>query len=276
MDKNRLVGLQRVLAECALDNRLLILDMMGDSPMTVRQVEQGLENSEIEKSYAVVKRYLKSLEKVGLVQEGARGFTLTNLGTYMIRCTHCMLQNKKALDTHREFLEKFTVSPLPTRFMHRLSVLNHAERVTDSFSFVSTFMEAIGNSKKSINLIANKVSIQFFEHITARAVNGVVYRGINERENTHIRLKYIGEMISKFEIKGRALRDFRDVFKMKEHGGVPIHAIVVDDEIAGINFPYRDGRSHLESAFISENRDFVDWVNEIFEHFWTRGEMIKY
>ncbi len=274
--KNRFVGLQRVLAECALDNRLLILDMMDDGPLTASQVTQMLEESGVEKPYGIVKRYMGSLKKAGLVLEGATGFSRSNLGTYMMGCAESMLQGRNVLDAHRVFLEKFTISPLPMRFMHGLSVLNQAERVTDSFSFISTFMEAIGNSRESINLLADKVSIQFFEHITSRAVDGVVYRGINGMENTHLRLEYAGEMISKFELKGTTLRKFRDMFQMKEHEGVPIHAIVVDDELAGINFPYRDGRSHLESAFISRDRDCVEWVNEIFEHFWGRGEVIKY
>lgn len=276
MGDNQLSELQGILSECGLENRLLILNMMGDRSLTASQIRSNLKKSGIVKPFSTVGRYLRCLEKVDLIHEDAEGFHLSNLGIYITKCFNCMVQNKAALDAHRGFMDRFTVSPIPVRFMCGLSALNHAERVTDSFSFVSTFMEAIGNAGESINLVADKVSIQFFEHIASRVVDGVAYKGINGRKNTPTRLDYVGKMISKFKLDEKTLPAFKDRFQMKEHGGVPIHVIIVDDGLAGINFPYRDGRSHLEAAFVSENKVFVEWVNGIFEYFWSKGDPIKY
>jgi len=268
--------LSEILAECSLDNRLYILSMMGDEPVTVAEVRRSLIETGINKSYTTVKRYMNSLKRIGLVAERRKHFFLTNLGTYVASCLEEMCQTVGVLNSRSSAMSLLSISCLPRKFLHSIKVLQHAEYIPDPFSFITEFFVCIQRSEKSISLLSDKVSRRFYEAIAGRIAEGVEYRGLNSAENTQKRREYLRSAVKKMGISGERLKEFKARCRMREHNGTPMHVIVVDRKIAGINFPYRDGRANLNGAFVSQNREFVNWTEEIIEHFWKMGRKVEF
>ena len=267
--------LSEILAECSLDNRLYILSIMGDEPVTVAEVRRSLIETGVNKSYTTVKRYMNSLKRIGLVAEKRKHFFLTNLGTYVASCLEEMRQTVGVLNSRSNAMSLLSISCLPRRFLHSIKVLKHAEYIPDPFSFITEFFVCIQESEKSIALLSDKVSARFYELIANKVAEGVEYRGINSVENTSKRREYIRSMLDRLGIRGKELESFKARCRMREHDNVPMHIIVVDRKIAGINFPYRDGRANLNGAFVSSEGEFVSWAEDILHHFWQEGRDIK-
>ena len=269
-------GLNEILAECSLDNRLLILSIMGDKPKSVADVRRALRDAGAQKSYTTVKRYMVALKKIGLVDEKRKHFFLTNLGTYVASTFSEMCLNIEVLKSRAKAMRLLSISCLPQRFMHGIKALKHAEYVPDPFSFITEFFVRIQESESSIALLSDKVSRRFYELIVKKVAEGVEYRGINSIENTSRRMEYVSRMVEGLGIHGEELQKFRARCRMREHDSVPMHIIVVDGKIAGINFPYRDGRANLNGAFVSQKREFVSWAEEILNHFWEESREVEF
>ncbi len=269
-------ALQKILSECSLDNRLYILSLMDDAHLSVADVRRKLMKAGIEKSFATVKRYLNSLRKIGLVDERNGRFRLTNLGFYVSTCFEEARENIDAIEMCSGALEGASISCLPPEFIHDLKVLKKAKYVADSFSLITELFLHIQNAEREIDLLAPRPSYPLFELIGNRVLEGVFYRGISGSEHTPTRVEYAREFIRKHNLEGERLKGFRERFLMREHEEVLIHAVIVDAKVAGINFPYRDGRPNMETAFVSSDPEFVRWVKEIMNHFWKESHPIEY
>jgi predicted transcriptional regulator len=269
-------SLQEILSECSLDNRLYVLSILDDAPVSVADVRRALIKAGAEKSFATVKRYLDSLRRIGLVEENGGRYRLTNLGFYISTCFGEIRENIGAINAWLEALDRVSISCLPRRFIHDLKVLSSAKFVTDPFSFITELLMCIQKAEKTVDLLADRASYQFFELVGGKVLEGVLYRGICSSKYTQIRQQYAKEFIKKHGINGAQLQSFRKRFLMREYDRVMMHAVVVDDEIAGINFPYRGGRANLDSAFMSTNEEFVRWVKEIIDYYWDESRPVKF
>ncbi len=270
------ISLQQILSECALDNRLAVLGLMNEVPVSVADVRRALIKAGAEKSFATVKRYLDSLKKIGLVDEKAGRYRLTNLGFYISRSFQDIAQNISAINTRVEPLNRVSISYLPKRFIHGLKLLNSARFIKDPFSLITELLMRIQQAEESIDMLADRPSYQFFELVGNKVLQGVQYRGICSTGYAEVRQKYAAQFVSSHGLSGARLRSFRENFRMKEHPEVLMHAIVVDSRIAGINFPYRGGGSNLDSGFMSGEPEFVEWVGEIINYFWDRGTFLEF
>ncbi|NOZ58433.1 MAG: hypothetical protein GXO66_02480 [Euryarchaeota archaeon] len=269
-------SLREILSECSLDNRLYVLSILSDTPMSVANVRRSLIEAGREKSFATVKRYLDSLKKIGLVEELDGRYRLTNSGFYLSSCFEEVRENISTIDRWSEVLSGVSISCLPAEFIHGLKVLKKARYIADSFSLITELFAQIQRAEREVFLLAHRPSYPLFELIGKRVMEGVVYRGVSSTEYTQMRQEYAREFIKAQRLSGGELRRFRGRFLMREHPGVRLHAVVVDTAMAGINFPYRDGRPNMETAFVSTHRDFVMWVRGIIEYFWKQGRPIDF
>ena len=268
--------LQKILAECSLDNRIYILGIMDENSVSVAHIRQELIKAGVNKSFATVRRYLDSLQKIGLIEEDNGRFRLTNLGFYISSFFNLGRENIEAIETSPS-LKDASISCLPFEFIHNIKVLKKAKYVADSFSLITELFSHIQKAEREICLLAPKPSFPLFELIGGKVLEGVVYRGIIGAEFTEERRRFAEDFIENRGLEGEKLKLFRNNFQMREHAGeVLIHAVVVDSTIAGMNFPYRDGRPNMETAFVSSDAEFVGWVRGIIDHFWERSKPIVY
>ncbi|NOZ59043.1 MAG: hypothetical protein GXO66_05650 [Euryarchaeota archaeon] len=270
-----LLKLCEILAECALDNRYYILTLLRDDPVSVADIRRALIRAGVPKSYTTVRRYMESLKRTGLVEERRKHFFLTNLGTYIVTCLREMRQNVEVLNSRSGVMSLLTISCLPPRFMHSIRAIKHAEYVQDPFSFIAEFLMHIQRARERICVLSDRVSPRFNELIGGRVAEGVAYTGISGTESAEESREQLRRVAERMGLTPEEREEFWSRCCLRECDSVPLHIIVVDGRVAGINFPCRDGRVSLNGAFMSSEREFVEWAEEILDYYRKRSRAVQ-
>lgn len=96
---------------------------------------------------------------------------------------------------------------------------------------------------------------------------------INHRISQGVRFRAIAEEGFFFDPNDAIppLQEYRENTRVVNQ--IPIMFIASEKE-AGINFPDRKGIFHLSSTFFSDDRSFLGWCEDLFEHYWRSSEPI--
>ncbi len=261
--------IKKILRECGLDYRLEILNMLSVESLTLSGIKSRLRKLGVSKPYATVGRYVDNLIGIGLVEERDSRFYITNAGKIALHYFTELERSLSFINSQKE-INNYSLDYLPAEFYSSLASLSNSEVVKDPLTLVARILDMIEKAESRIDILASDTSREFAEHLLRKVANkgvGTLLRA--ESDGIKIHIIYPERAISEtgiFSSRGLRVRVYPDV---------RMHIFIVDNNMAILNLPTRDGKPHLNSGFFSSDSSFIEFSKKLFNYFWNRSKEIE-
>lgn len=243
-------GLDKLLFELASESRLGILRELQTTNLKMQEVARRLDLSATDAF-----RQLQRLNEALLIQRQPDGsYTITQYGRLVLQSTSAL----EFLEKHREYFLTHDLCSLPYQFVNRIGELSGASLSMDS-------MENINRAEQ----IVREAEHYFWGgggEQPLRSVGHMVYEQIPEK----VRFRFL--FPPNFLPEGADLRETPKNIEWRSLSDIPV-SIVLNEKEAGVAFRLIGGRADY-AAFIGKDTVFLNWVKDLFLHYWEKGMQV--
>jgi predicted transcriptional regulator len=200
-------------------------------------------------------RHLARLSDAGLIQKDSEGhYEVTPLG----KAVQIMLPGIEFLLGHTEYFLSHDVSFLPRSFVERVGELSAGEYVNHISLVIEHIKSVISEAKEFVWLISDQP-----------IVVGTIGTIFSFRD---LSLRLIGEETVDRTIIGQ----LKAALPRSEAATFPEVkvAMAINENIAGICFPGRDGKIDFSAGFLGKDPTFRTWCSDLFDSYWSRSQKI--
>ena len=226
--------------------------------------EKNMKISQLAKKLNITiqafQKHFTKLNESGLVKKNEMGMLeLTQTGlalTEQISSVQFLFDNKKFFETH-------SLSFLPTKFVQQIGNIQEFDSVDD---VPKKFYELMGKSTKQVKFI----NMPFILDIKKDVFSKIFQK--------HVKMQYILDVNSRVP-KGWAKMAERMGEKDLISQGIIQKRMTSDSQMvvftseksAGLMFPDLNGDMDVGNLWYSEDRKFIDWCTEYFDHVWQNS-----
>ncbi len=221
-------------------------------------------------SISGVSRCINSLVNLDLVDKTDEGgYGITGLGLLMldiISKLNKIFTYKDDLVDAVEFMET-----VPAEFKLGLANLTKAEVESDIYIATKRVIDEISKARMWCKYVCRFVECGIFRMLIRNYLRGVRDKMISSTDTLNDRLELL---IKAIRLEGLS-KDEIDAIKDKIEIRVldlPFQLGIIDGRIAFFQIlkPYKN-----TPTYISTDRDFVDWANKLFDHFWDIAKPVR-
>ena len=241
-------GIEKLFFELASESRLSILRELQKENLKMQEIARRLDVTATEAF-----RQLERLSAALLVQRQPDGtFAIAEYGKLVMQLSSAL----EFISKHRDYFSTHDIMRLPLQFVNRLGELSQANLVMDT-------VENLNNGERTFI-----EAEQYGWGIAEGTIPEHVIPIINERIQKGIKFKFLIP-------ENRLLANVSQPAPLKnvEGRGLPdLPAIVVlSEKEAGICFRQVGGKIDY-AGFFGKDPVFLNWVKDLFLHYWDRGK----
>jgi predicted transcriptional regulator len=241
-------GIEKLFFELASESRLSILRELQKENLKMQEIARRLDVTATEAF-----RQLERLSAALLVQRQPDGtFTITEYGKLVVQLSSSL----EFVSKNRDYFSTHDIMRLPVQFVNRLGELSHAH--------LSTGM--IENLNKGEQ--AFKEAEQYGRGIAEGTVPEHMIPIMNERIQKGVQFKFlipenrfsanVSPTATPKNLEGRSLSDLPAI-------------VVLTEKLAGVCFLQVGGRVDY-AGFFGKDPVFLNWVKDLFLHYWEKGK----
>ena len=254
-------SLCELLFEASNEDRLRILQQVGDSPSNIAGLSRDLDLSTQECS-----RHTHRLIQVGLARRDPDGlFWATEFGKLFLR----QLQGQEFTSRHKDYFNSHAL-PIPDLFVARLGELGEAKYIDDIVLGIFKMENVVREAEEYVLTMASQYPVSSYPLFFDAWDRGVRVNSVDAK--LHVPPEQILEVIGQEEWRGRIHRARADgLSEDRLIDVVEVNLWMSEKEVGLLAFPKADGTPDL-LGFSSTDKRAHMWCRDLFDHYWERGE----
>ncbi len=268
--------LKEILKEMSLENRIEILEILEKSPLTISKLRAELRKVGISKPYTTISRYVEKLKNLNLVHEINGKLYLTSIG-------RLILIYLKSLDKKTKIMEKFSnylvhsLRYLPDEIFVDIHVLKHARVLTDHYVIAFETLVSLQNVKNRLLLASGStISPSFLKMNLVNQLKGIYAKVIIDEKIVEKEIESYYKAFKELKLSRRDIDVIKKNREVRVYKNLPIRIMITDNAMAGISLPFPDAEDPITPSFQSTSKEFVRWVERIFNWFWERSKPVDW
>jgi len=257
LDEEPSNSLSEVFMELAGESRYSILMMLEEKKWRSAQMAKEL-NLTIQETH----RNTARLAEAGLIKKDSDGFfSLTPYGRILVS----QLSPFGFLNKYKEYFAEHFPAELPPKFLKRIGNLRNCELIQGNFAIVDKWISIAEEATEYLRIITSQIPPPFFKQWVSRAKKGLKVFLIHG-ENT------ISPKGFKKEFVSASIRSLISEGVHKRKMVKKIQTMMVFNEKKGtLFFPDSKGEPDMYYAFISEDKEFLEWCVDYFDYIWDKA-----
>lgn len=231
--------LDELFYELASESRLDILRLLLTENLKMQEIARRLDLTATE-----VFRQLERLSKAMLVQRQSEGaYALTPFGRLELHFAYSM----HFILNHKQYFLTHDVWGFPLQFLNRISEISKASLKTGLIESTFKSSQLIGEAQIHMWAVSPEPLPQSFEEISKQIPKGVEYRILSPQPPVKLA-----------NLENRTLSNCPAIFALTE-------------KEAALCLRFLDGRVDY-AGFIGSDSTFLNWVKDLFLHYWEKGK----
>lgn len=254
--------------ELSNEDRLGIIKFLKEEALNITDIARRLSMTTQETS-----RHVSRLRNIGLIKkdkDGKYGIT-TYASTVLIQ-----IEGLEFASRHKDYFSNHILDNLPPKFVYRIGDLANSRYINDMGAALFLVEKVIRESESYIWSITDRIAPSRFLTLMTKAFD----RGVTVRTLVSLTDRVILPSTTEWLDTQRkqetadVLKQARIEGKIQEriHDRSKVYICMSEKEVAGIAFPYRDGRFDY-LGFTSVDERAHDWCRDLFMHYWERAEL---
>jgi len=262
-----LESLCNLLFELSNEDRLAILHLLNGEALNVTGIARRLGLTTQETS-----RHVSRLSDIGLTEKDSDGDY--NITPYA-RTVLVQLEGLEFTSENKDYFATHSLESLPREFVSRIGDLADCRFVNDMGAALFLVEKAIKESESYILSITDRIAPSRFLQLMKEAFDrGVTVKTLVSHSDRVVlpsttewldtrRTHEMLEALQQARTKGR--------LQERMHSRSEVYICMSEKEVAGVAFPYRDGRFDY-LGFASMGERARSWCEELFYFYWERSE----
>ncbi len=262
--------LRNILKELGLSNRIEVIRFLSCQPANLVQIHRYLKTIGCNMSVGGLARCLNTLIGLDLVEKfGDGAYAVTGLGLLMLDIVLKLDQIMKYRDELVDAIELMEV--LPAELKIGLANLSKAEVEHDIYVAVRRGVEEVSRAKSWGKYVCRILECGVFKILVKNYLRGVRDRMISSRDTLKDRIDMLIRAIKEEGLSREEIEVIRDRIEIRVLD-LPFQLGIIDGRIAFFQILKPD---RVSPAFISTEREFVDWTNRLFDYFWNLAKPVE-
>ncbi len=253
--------LRNILKELGLSNRIDVLRFLSCKPLNLVQIHRHFRENGCNISMSGLSRCLNALLGLDLVEKFSDGcYGITGLGLLFLD----VVLRLERIVTIEELVDAIELmSVLPAELKIGLANLSKARAEHDVYSAMKEVLAALSNADSYGKYICRAMDCDTVKNVVENCIRGVQFRIIYSREIVDDRIETI-----------RGLADLKKIEKNLKIKvlDLPLQLGVIDGRFGFFQILKSDKATPV---FLSNDRDFIEWVEMVFDHFWKIAKPVK-
>ncbi len=242
-------GVERLFFDLASESRMAILRALAEKNLKMNDAARKLNLTTTETF-----RQLQRLSEAMLVQKQPDGtYTITPCG----RLTLHVSTSLEFINKYREYFVTHDVLRLPSQFLYRIGEVSGATLRTETMENINT---------------AERITREADKYMWGGGAEHPLDIGSAVYENLPKGVKYRWLFPERFRPKQPMPPEISRVVEWRSLNDIPVNIVLTEKE-AGISFCLIGGRADY-AGFIGTDPTFLNWVKELFLHYWEKGTRI--
>ncbi len=262
-------SLRRMMKELGLPNRFEILRFLSCNPANFSRIHDYMLSCGCNVSEGGLSKCLRTLTNLNLVERVSDGYAITGLGLLVLdilsNLERIFAFKDELVDAH-ELMEL-----LPADLKLGLANLDRAEVERDIYKAVRTAMREIVHAKKWRCYVCRVLECDAFGMLVRDYLRGVRDRMISSTDTLESKLKLLLKAIREENLNDDDVKAVLSNLEIRVLD-LPFQLAIVDGRVAFFQIIKADKTS---PAYISKDREFVEWAERLFEHFWKIAKPVK-
>ncbi len=258
-----------LIKELGLTKRIDVLRYLRCQPAPPKEIRRYFEANKHKISVGGLSKCLNGLANCGLVEKIEDGYAITGWGMLLFDVIEGLGRLHKLRD---EFIDaEGFMEIVPVDLKMGLTYLRNAKIERDVYVAVHKAMNDIRNAKRWAKYICNIHECTIFRTLVRNHVKGVKERMISSKDTVETKIDLLLTAIIEEKLGDREITLVMENFELRVFDA-PVQLAVIDGKIAYIQIQKHDRHSPI---YYSEDRDFVRWVNALFDFFWEIAKPAK-
>ena len=260
-------SLCNLLFELSNEDRLGILRLLSGEALNVTGIARRLSLTTQETS-----RHVSRLSEIGLTEKGSDGDY--NVTPYA-RTVLVQLGGLQFTSENMEYFASHTLESLPQEFVCRIGDLADCRYVNDMGAALFLIEKVVKESEDYVLSVTDRIAPSRFlalmkdafdRGVTVKTLVSLTDRVVLPSTTEWLDMQRSQETIEAFQ-RARAKGRLQE----RVHDRSQVYICLSEKEVAGVAFPYRDGRFDY-LGFTSEDERARGWCGDLFTHYWERAE----
>ncbi len=266
MNKN----LRNILKELGLSNRIEILRFLSCHPANLVQIQRHLASVGCKMSVGGLARCLNALIGLDLVEKFGDGcYSVTGLGLLML---DIILKLDKIFKYKDELVDALELmEALPSELKIGLANLSKAKVEHDIYIAVKKAIEEVSRAEKWGKYVCRIMECNVFKMLIRNYLRGVKDKMISSSDTLNDRIEMIIQSIKSEGLSEDEINKIKDNLEIRVLD-LPFQLGIIDGRIAFFQILKPERTS---PAFISTDKEFVDWANRMFDYFWNIAKPVR-
>ncbi len=268
--------LKEILKEMSLENRIEILEILEKSPLTISKLRAELRKVDISKPYTTISRYIEGLKKRNLICEYNGKIYLTAKGRLVLLYFKNLNERISSIDKLKDVLFH-SLSYLPDEIFRDIHVLQHARVLTDHYVIAFEAVAGMQKVRKRMLIASGStISPSSLRMNLENQLKSVYIKNIVDEEVVDDVIETFYKVFEEMELSEDDIERIKKSRFIRVYKKLPIRILVTDYNMAGISLPPPDSNDLITPSFQSTNKEFVRWVERIFNWFWERSKPVDW
>ncbi len=261
MDTN----LKSIFRELGLPGRFEILQQLSCQPAFLSHLYKATDMS-----VSGVSRVVNTLSNLELVDKlDGGGYCITGIGRLILdvikELDKIFMYKDELVDAH-EFMEI-----VPPELKLGLANLTKAEVEHDIYVAIKRAIDEISRAKSWCKYICRVMECNIFRMLVRNYLRGVRDKMISSTDTLNDRIELIIQAVKAESLSEEEINKIKDKIEIRVLD-LPFQLGIVDGKIAFFQILKPD---RVSPAFISTDKEFVDWTNRLFDYFWNIAKPVR-
>ncbi len=220
-------------------------------------------------SQSKLSRMMNRLEELRLVKRDKDGYFITGLGILLLSVVERLdeiLLLEELLSDAIDLIRR-----LPADLQLGISTILKANAEDDFSKALEKAIEETKRAKSWCKYVCRIVGCNVFRILVKNYLRGVRDKMISTPDTVYDRISQLIDAIRDEKLTNDEIDRIRDRLELRVMN-IPLQLGVIDGRIAF--FQITKGKTY-SPVYISENRDFVRWVNSVFDYLWEKAKPVE-
>lgn len=244
-----------IFLELASETRCEILSLLAEKHHRSTEISKKIDAS-IQETH----RNTARMTDAGLIVKDSDGFfNLTNYGRVVTK----QIPYFEFFRLNKKFFEDHTVGKIPEKFIQRIGSLKNCQKISSVTVVLEHLKKIESSAQKELKLMVNQAWEEEGKALIACNKKGVKVRVILGKDTI-----FPKEIIESAKKTNKNLDGKLSEQRMIE--SVPI-SLYISHNMAGIIFPNLKGEVDMNTLLQSEDPEFRNWCEDVFEYYWSQS-----
>ncbi len=262
-------SLRRIIKELGLPNRTEILRFLSCNPANLSRIWDHVSRCGCNFSVSGLSKCLTTLTNLELVEKFSDGYAITGLGLLFLDVILRLDRIMKFKDELVDAVELMEIFPLELKL--GLANLDRAEVEKDIYTAIRRAVNEIAKAEKWGKYVCRVSKCDACRILVRNYLRGVKDRMITSTDTLKDRIDSLLKAIKEENLTKEEIDIVLSNVEIRVLD-LPFQLGVVDGRIAFFQILKADKAT---PAFISTDREFVEWAERVFDHFWRMAKIVR-